>query len=419
MKYNACAVAISALFLTSIVPAHAQEFPGGTALGRSPMNVPGVSVFDRDRPEFEAEGFTAGDFIVVPSVTVGGYYDSNIFADDTDEVGSFVAFVGPRIEARSERPNLSLRATVTAGISRYERDSQQNAEEFSAGGRVRYKFSALDTGTAGLEFRRVVVNRSDEDEGGGTGDPRLVHRIIGRAGYETSFDAITVDARLRAVDHDFQLSEQRDNDRRTYDGSVQLGYRTSRVLTAFVEPHFEVLDFDTAVDDNGFARDAERYGARAGLIYELGDRLSAEGSIGVARWEFDDARFDSEDIWTADGSVGWNVTPLTSLKARGSRDETHTTRAGSSLREVITVGVGAEHEFRPDIITFVDAEYRVVDFNRDSREDDNTAFSVGGRYYLSKMFSFTGKYVRTERDSNVDTEDFTRDFVWLSVDAQF
>lgn len=247
----------------------------------------------------------------------------------------------------------------------------------------------------------------------------MLHQIIGRAGYSGLRGPVTIDLDGRAVDKDFQRAIQDDKDRTEYQAVGRVGYRANRELTPFVEPYVEVRDFDTAVDDNGFARDAHRAGVRVGTLYELGERLSLEASVGGAQWEFDDSRFDSQTIWTASGELGWNVTPLTTIKVGASRDEVATTRAGSALREVIAGNIGLEHEIRRNILAFADVKYRKTDFGSDPREDDDIDFGVGAEYLFDKMFSASARYVRSERDSNNAGSDFSRDIIWLSVRAQF
>jgi hypothetical protein len=169
-------------------------------------------------------------------VTVAGFYDDNIFASEKNDVGSYVAFVGPQVVAETERGNLSIRGFLGGGFTFYERDSKQNTEEADANLRGRYRFSPSDSASTQLRFRRTVVSRDDEDLGGGAGDPRMLHRIIGRVGYSADFGAFSMNVRAQGADRDFQNSIQRDKDNIQYDGAVRVGYRATRFLTPFINP---------------------------------------------------------------------------------------------------------------------------------------------------------------------------------------
>jgi len=399
--------------------AFAQQVPGATGLQRHPLGAPGSAVYDRDRPDFEAKGMAAGSFRFYPSVTVGSYYDSNVFASETNEVDDFVGFVGPQLVVTSEQDALTLDARLGVGISRYLDRTDQNVEEGEGHVGGRYRLSSSDSLRGGLTLRREVVGRDDVDDGGGVGAPRMVHRAIADAGYSSVRGPFTIDIGGRAADQDFRLDTQRGADRREYDGTGRLGYRATRELTPFVEPFFQIRDFDTSVDSNGFQRDANRVGGRVGTLYTLGDTLSLEASAGLARWEFDDPAFGDDTGWMARATMGWNVTPVTTLKAGLGRDEVATTRAGSSLREVVSTNVGVEHAIQANILVFADAEYRMIDFNGPARDDDVVQLAVGGDYFLTQMFSVGASYLVANRDSTVAGEDFTRNIVWLNLRAQF
>lgn len=400
-------------------PAIGQQIPGATGLQRHPIGAPGNAVYERDRPAFDAKGMVAGAFRFYPSVTVGSYYDSNVFASDTSEVDDFVGFVGPQLAVMTEQDALTLDARLGVGISRYLDRTDQNAEEAEGFVGGRYRLSTTDSLRAGLALRRQVVGRDDVDDGGGAGAPRMVHRATADAGYSAVRGAFAIDVGGRATDQDFRLDTQRGSDRREYDGTGRLGYRATRELTPFVEPFFQVRDFDTSVDSGGFQRDANRVGGRVGTLYTLGDTLSLEASAGLSRWEFDDPAFGDDTGWMARGTMGWNVTPVTTIKASLGRDEIATTRVGSSLREVIGTNVGVEHAIQPDILVFADAEYRMVDFNGPARDDDVVQFAVGGDYLLTQMFSVGASYLFANRESTAVGEDFTRNIVWVNLRAQF
>ena len=379
---------------------------------------PGVSVYERPRPPFEPAGHQVGQFLVFPSVGVAEYYDSNIFAESTGENDDFVTMIEPALIAEVRQQRLAIDGLLGARVSLFADNSSQDEVEYEGRVGARYRLAEADEISGALSHLRQVVSREDVDEGGGTGDPRIVYRVVGEAGYDGSRGRVFYGLDGRVLYNDFEQSAQRDRDRTVYDAQGLLGYRATPNLAPYVEPYVEYWNFDTAVDSNGFARDATRVGGRVGAEYEEGDLITLRAAVGLGRWEFDDARFGDEWVWSADVLAGWNVTPATTLKLGAGRDELQNSVAGSSLREVSRVRVGVEHAFMPNVLGFADAEFRHSDFNNVGREDDDLSLGLGGDYLIDRMFAVSAGYTFDQRDSNRPA-DFDRNVVWVGLRAQF
>lgn len=383
------------------------------------MAVPGPQVYEKERPGYDAKGINASGVTILPSISLSETYDSNIFAADSNEKDDFITVVRPRVDAETQRGPLTLNGSAEGAFSFFSENDSQDVEEFDLRADGSYAVTPRDTVSLGAAYVRDAIARSDVEDGGGSGKPRLVHRAIGTAGYDGEHGPYVFSVDLGARNLNFIRSEQRDRDRNEYNASGRVGYKVTPLWTPFVEANYHDYDFDLARDDNGFNRDATRIGGNVGAVFEIPDRWFVEGWVGLAEWSFDDNAFDDETIWTAGLDAGWNPTPLTTLKASLLRDLENTSRAGDSLKEVIRATVGAEYAFRPNILGFAEAGYRYVDFQEGDRQDDNYGLTVGGDYLINAMFSLQARYTLSTRESNIDGEDFTRNEVTLGVTAQF
>lgn len=377
---------------------------------------PGVSVYERLPEPLQPQGHEVGDFLVFPSVGATGVYDDNIFATDTNRESDYIALVEPSLYVETRQDGLAVEGLVAARAYLYMDNPSQDEVEFDAQVDARQRVSESGEINGGLAFLRQVIDRGDVEDGGGTGDPRIAYRYIGELGYEASPGPwiYGVDGSVRYSD----FIDQSDKNRTNYDLEGVLGYWATPNLMPYAEPYLELVEYDDSVDRNGFDRSAQRAGVRAGALYEFGDLLTLDGTVGASRWEFDDARFDNEWVWSADALAGWNVTPVTTVKFGAGRDEVNTTLAGSSLKTVNTVRLGVEHAFLPHVMAFADAEFSNVDFKDVGREDDDTTLAVGASYLISRMFWVSAGYTYDQRDSNVPA-DYERNMVWLSLQANF
>lgn len=396
--------------VAATLPAAAQDWVS------DPTWSPGVSVYERLPAPLEPQGHEVGEFLVFPSVDVTALYDNNIFATSSDRDTDYIGLVEPSIYAETRQDGLAVEGLLSATGSLYMDNSNQDEVELEARVQGRQRVSESGELNAGAAFLRQVVDRADVEEGGGTGDPRIAYRYLAELGYGALAGpwSYGLDGTVRYND----FRGQSDKNRTNYDVVGLLGYQATPSLMPFVEPFAEIIDFEQSVDRNGFDRSARRAGARAGALYELGDLLTLEGTVGASRWEFDDARFDDEWVWSADGLAGWNVSPVTTLKLGAGRDEVNTTLAGASLKTINSVRVGIEHAFRPHLMAFADAEFSNVDFDNVGREDDDTTLAIGANYLLSRMFWVSAGYTYDQRDSNRPA-DYERSIVWLSLRTNF
>ncbi len=384
-----------------------------------PLAAPGQSVFDSPREEFTSKGIPLGGVLVQPSLSVKQYYDSNIFATETNEKSDTITKIQPGIRVNMTRDTYALDAIAEATFSNYTVHDRQNAGEWNLGLGGHVDLTEFDTVRASFRHQRQTIARDDTEDGGGSGDPRNVHRMIGNARYEHAQGPYDIWADGRVQKSNFLDSSQDDADRTEYRGRSRFGYQYTPTLKPFLEASYDARDYDTAVDDSNVNRDAQRVTGLIGTEWRVGDRVAVDAAVGLGHWLFDERTFDDETVWVAEVGAGYNVSPQTTLKASVNRDQVHTTRAGSKTKTVLGGSLGVEHEFQRDLLVYGDTRYRNADFDGGDREDHDLALAIGGRYYIDANFSLSAEYVFSYRDSNAAGEDYERSQVWLGVMASF
>src|SRR3546814_20266826 len=86
-----------ALYFWQVMAALGGVISAAPAFAQNADKIRLKSVLDLPREGYEPRTLHAGNIIIRPEMDVRGEYDSNIYADETDEVDDFVLVAAPRV----------------------------------------------------------------------------------------------------------------------------------------------------------------------------------------------------------------------------------------------------------------------------------------------------------------------------------
>lgn len=86
----------------------------------------------------------------------------------------------------------------------------------------------------------------------------------------------------------------------------RIGYELSPALIPFLELNVGTTKYDRRLDNSGYARSSNSYGAKVGAEVDLGEKTRGEAAIGYLRKQYDDDRLDAIDALTLDGTLNWS-----------------------------------------------------------------------------------------------------------------
>ncbi len=157
------------------------------------------------------------------------------------------------------------------------------------------------------------------------------------------------------------------------------------------------------------------------MAVELSRLVRADVALGWMEQNYTDSSLKDISGWSSDARVRWSVTQLTTLRFTVNRAINETTSNNVSGIIRTSAGVGVDHELLRNLILKADARYANSDYQGDpaAREDDTLTFSAGADYKMNRNFFGGLNYTYTDRDSNIDTNDYTDNVVKLTVGAQF
>ncbi len=406
--------------LALAVSAGALSAPG---LAQAQEPSPNVPVTERPRPEFDPLGIRAGGFLVFPSITVSETFDDNVFATPDDEESDFITLIQPRVRVTSNFPRHALGLTLGSDVAFYASESDENYQDFFLSGDGRLDITRESALRASTTVGRFHQGR-DDPEDVATDEISTFFRYGGEVSFEQLFNRLNY--RLTgAIDRvDFEESFDRDLDRTEYDALARVGFFVSPRFNTFVEGRYNLEDRDVEPGDlvNGapvlFDRDSHGWEARVGTEVDITAVLFGEAFVGYRQQYFDDDAFDDEDGISFGANLTWNPTLLTTLRLTGGADfvPTRVADASSNFRSAIALRV--DHELLRNLLVGGTVGYVRDDFSEIDRVDDTINAGASITYILNRNLAVEGAYLFTDRSSDFDPEEFTRNRITLSLTAR-
>jgi hypothetical protein len=401
---HAASVLALAVFACFALPAHAQDLGMGD-LGEVP------------EPNFVGQGLPMGSFLVLPSLTIDNIYNDNIFASDRNEEDDYIVSIIPAlgIENVGERHSVSLGAF--GKIDRYADFTSEDDEEYAVESNGRFDFTDNASVVTGLEHGRRTIRRSNS-ENTDRNKPEQVDFVNFDFSYRHEFGRFRLDLDPFVQRRDYVERSDADRDRTQVGGSPRIWYRFSPAFAVFLEPGARHIDYDRRVDDNGEERGSLTLRGFAGARFDITSVIVGEIAVGAVHMDFDESSFDNVTTVGARGSLTWEITRLTELRAEIIRRVAPTNLAGASSKIQTLSQVRVRHELLPNLFLRVDGAYFRENFKELSREDDNFRVRAGAEYLINRFLSVGVGYDFRYRDSDDSRRDFKRNVVRLAIELR-
>ena len=230
--------------------------------------------------------------------------------------------------------------------------------------------------------------------------------------------------RFNYIDNGQSSTESR-RDRTEYGARARLGYQISPRLGTFVQGAYSYRDYDedeVLANGNDLDRTNQGYRVSLGTNVDITGLVFGEMSVGYSARNYDSSQFQDSNGFGANGSLTWNVTPLTSiiLNAESGILETTVTVDGEPASGDLqnSVGVDVTHELRRNVLLNANAGYIRDDFQGVTRTDNIFNAGVGASYLINRNFSLNATYEFTTRNSDADGDEFTRNIVLVGITAK-
>lgn len=389
----------------------------------------GQTVTERPRPEYDPRGVRAGGFQLFPSLTVSEQFDDNVFRSSSNRDADLITEVSPEASLVSNWNNHRLDFSAGADIGFYAFNPDENYQDYFAGfdGQLDVRRNSHFFG--GATYSHLHESRGSPDDAGGE-EPSEFDLVETNVGYFHRFNRLSISPEVEFSRYDFHDVARNiggvrgevnndDRDRNEVSAGARVGYQFMPDYEAFVAGSYNVVRYDTAVDDLGFNRDSDGYEVVGGLSLDLTGLLFANVFAGYRSQTPDDPRLGGVSGPTFGGDLIWNPTGLTTVTAGIERTVGESTLGGASGFFATIYRARVDHELLRNVLLNARASYEDDKFFGNGRDDDIISAGAGVRYLMNRNVHLGLNYNYQVRNSNAPGSDFVNNRVILSVRGQF
>lgn len=376
----------------------------------------GETVVNRSRPEVDPLGVTAGDFLILPRISLAGSYDDNVLATESNKKSDFGLFVSPEVESHSNWGKHALNLFASADLGRYADYSSEDFEdwEISADGRVDILHSSqLFIGAGG---GRDHVYRTSSDDANGVKPTEFDHaNAFGRYLQYLGRFSLQFDASVTRKDYDDVLGvneviiNQDDRDRNTYRTGIRGGYEILPDSEVYLRLTGNRTDYDDVQDATNADSSSKGYEAVAGIVLDPGGVFFGDLYAGYMSQNYD-SPYPDIDTPAFGTNLYWNPTGLTTFSLAVLRTINETISDDFSGYTSTNTSLVVDHELRRDLLLKAGIIYVVDDYagiGSAKRDDSTYDLLLGSTYLVSRYLNFSVQYHHVHQDSDDNTASST------------
>jgi len=392
---------------------------------------PNVTVQRRARPDYDPLGIRARSFLIFPRLSVDAEFDDNVFATDGDEDSDVGAILSPNIEAQSDWSRHALNFSAGATSANYYEYQKNNYLDFFGQTTGRLDVTRDNVLSGILRAERLHENRSDPDDEGNADDAEQgssgrrdlteYYRLLADTGYRHNFNRLfTVlgGSVTRLIYDDGSGTQEGDRrSRNEYLGRLRLGYELSPRIDLFGEGRYSYRDYDKSqvFDGEDIKRDSHGYQARLGTEVDITGILFGELALTYSARDYTASELKDTNGFGGNGSLTWNVTPLTSiiLELTSEIDETTVQFEGDVAESDFenAAELDITHELLRNLLLNANTRFERDDFQGTSRTDHTWSAGAGATYLVNRNLTLDANYRYTNRSSDAAGARYDRNLV--------
>jgi hypothetical protein len=398
--------------------------PSGEVSDRGP-----IGVLDRPRPELEPQGFRLSGMKVVPSLSVGPTYNSNVFAAASNAASDLLVVEHPALTVSSEPGLLSFTFSGYGDFVQYINNQQLTNENAGALLGIRGDLAPalfLESQTSVVYGHQDPASFATSIANGPV--PYLpAYTQLSQVLSATRDVGTTMAASLSAS---FQRStfqnvlingallNQTQFNGNVYTVSPKVSYLISAPTWLYVQGTYQRTAFDAS---NGL--DSGSFAGVLGTQFEI--RRLIRGNVYAG---YRDRIYDSSSIGTVGGftyglDVAWYPTEILTAKLSGRQDFVDSAVPGSnastSVVNVKTLQGQLDYEAAREIILSGVVAYENDNYQSTPRIDDNLKIGATARYMLGPNAVIDLQYLYSMRRSSQTGFNYDRQQIGLALKLQY
>ena len=383
-----------------------------------------MPVKQRQQPGYEPVGIRAGSWMYNPSLTVGSFYDSNVFASNTTPRSDVAAVIEPTLRAHSLWGRHGVDVKLNAQSTVYNQNSSLNQTNASLKGN-----GWLDITRDTVLLTNFQVAHLNEGVGTLTApanaiSPTPYDLLSGDVTLRKEFNRLTASVGLRTDSYEFGSTRAQDGsvinqdarDGQIYSLHSRIDYAISSTLGWFGGVEGNQRDLRGTP---GHTLDSQGYRALSGVTVALSNLVTGEFGAGYVQQRFDDPTIGTIDGPSYRARLTWRPTRLLDVHFNAEQLVTQTSDTSATGVLANAVQLGLDYELRRNVIVSLAGGYENDRFFGQLRKDNVVTSDTRVKYLVNRFAAVSTYYRYTKRESDVPVFSYDKHLVGMNVTAQF
>lgn len=360
--------------------------------------------------------------MVVPGLSAGINYDSNVFATRDDEQSDLFATVAPSLSVRRQGEGGSFGLNAGGNAARYRTYSDENSDDYWLDATGSLRTNRRGELFGGIGYDRLHEDRTSPDDVFGT-TPTVYSDTHGHLGIAQGFGKFSLRTgvtynhlRFRDVtDAAGNIIDNTDRNRSVLGYGLRFNYALTPATELFAQGTLDRRRYDRSVDDSGLRRDSQGSGWAIGLARSGQGKLLGEVYAGRLSQRYDDPALSDVEVPDVGASLTWRPSTQTTLTAYLERSIEETTLPGASAYLDTLLGVRVDHRISARLAAKLALDVTRSDFRGIARRDDLADAVAGFSYRLTRFVYLDADYHLLQRHSDEPAADYYRNALYLGL----
>lgn len=374
-----------------------------------------VSVRERSKPEYDANGIPMGSFRLYPELVVAAEYNDNVFAVDTGEEEDIIYNVSPALRLRSNFTNHELNFSIAAPTRFYTEFDEQNATDVigSVDGRLDVYRDLQLSGS--VEYGDLTEPLSSSPSAIALAEPVEYDELSAEAGISKTFNRLRLSGNFGYTDSDYHDGilinltpvDQDDRDRVVQESTLRMDYAISPSTALFMSASYNERDYRLVPPDVPIERDSNGYEVLVGANFDVTRLIAGEIGVGYLSQTYDDPGTEETTGLAVRTALEWYVDELVTVSFAASRSIDDAGVSGAAAYIGSDASVGIDYEFRRNVVIGARMDYSFDEYQGIDREDTRWDTVLQLDYALNRgvsLFVEAGHYEQSSEGLQLGRE---------------
>ena len=312
---------------------------------------------DRMHDAYQPKGIELGQFLLLPDVSVGESYNTNIYAAQSDPRGDFITRVAPTFKLRSRFKQHMLNFSGDFEQLFYEANEDDNQFNVKLATDGRYDIGSNSEINAGIAGFRQHEDRASPDAVNGQ-EPTPYNGLDGRLNGKTVAGrwVLTLGGEHHTYDYESvstaagtEISND-GRDRSENEVTGRAAYELFPGYFALAEGSTNWRDYRKSVNAGGVDRSSNGYAGEMGVGVDLSRLIRGDFLVGYFAQDYESPQLQDPSGVSLQSVFNWTPSRLTLVVASLKREVVETTNATASSIVRNGTSLMVRHELQRNII---------------------------------------------------------------------